>query len=143
MELKRGKKLRYSKGMTLIEVLIASIILFIAVSAISFVSRASMLHEQKLKNNISRGILAEHIKDFVSYKYQYENVAQGSYKLGTNEYKWNLEVIESKPVVRVISSEMTQDAGKKEDNLVLYEVTIRDTKQEKQILSFKDVYWKQ
>ncbi|HAG40753.1 MULTISPECIES: prepilin-type N-terminal cleavage/methylation domain-containing protein [Pseudoalteromonas] len=143
MELKREKKLRYSKGMTLIEVLIASIILFIAVSAISFVSRASMLHEQKLKNNISRGLLAEHIKDFVSYKYQYENITQGSYKIGSNEYKWHVEVIESKPVVRFISSETTQDTDKKDDNLELYEVTVSQKSQEKTILRFKDVYWKQ
>ncbi|MEG3756683.1 prepilin-type N-terminal cleavage/methylation domain-containing protein [Pseudoalteromonas carrageenovora] len=135
--------MKYNKGMTLIEVLIASIILFIAVSAISFVSRASMLHEQKLRNNISRGLLAEYIKDYVSYKYEHENVTQGTYKIGINEYLWKLEVIESKPVVRFISSEVAQTDSKKDDNLELYKVTVSKKDQEKTILSFKDVYWKQ
>lgn len=122
--------------MTLIEVLIASIILFIAVSAISFVSRASMLHEQKLKNNISRGLLAEYIKDYVSYKYEHENVTQGVYKVGINEYRWKLEVIESKPVVRFISSEVAQTDSKKEDNLELYKVSVSKKESRKNNIEF-------
>lgn len=139
------KKLKYSQGMTLIEVLIASVILFIAVSAMSFVARSSTLHERRLINNIDRAMLAEFIKDEVSYQYQYENTSEGTYKLGTSEFKWSVKALESKLPLRYISSESSGSAdssvNEQEGNIVLYEVTVTSVTEDKKIMSFKDVYW--
>lgn len=139
------KKLKYSQGMTLIEVLIASVILFIAVSAMSFVARSSTLHERRLINNIDRAMLAEFIKDEVSYKYQYENTSEGTYKIGINEFKWSVKASESKLPMRFISSESPSTAdpsvNERDGNIVLYEVTVTSVTEDKKIMSFKDVYW--
>ena len=134
------RKLKHNKGMTLIEVLIASIILFIAVSAISFVMRSSLLHEKRLMNNVERGLLAEYIRDEVSYQYQYQNVSTGTYDIKDSTYTWVLLVLNSQPAIRFISSESENTTTTTDDNIVLYEVTV--TKGDKKILSFKDVYWK-
>ncbi|MBH0057969.1 type II secretion system protein [Pseudoalteromonas sp. SWXJZ94C] len=133
--------MKHNKGMTLIEVLIASIILFIAVSAISFVMRSSLLHEKRLMNNVERGLLAEYIRDEVSYQYQYQNVSAGTYDIKNSTYTWVLSVLNSQPAIRFISSESENTTTTTDDNIVLYEVTV--TKDDKKILSFKDVYWKQ
>ncbi|MEL0647372.1 type II secretion system protein [Pseudoalteromonas agarivorans] len=134
------KKLKHNKGMTLIEVLIASIILFIAVSAISFVMRSSLLHEKRLINNVERGLLAEYIRDEVSYQYQYQNISTGTYDIKNSTYTWVLSVLDSKPAIRFISSETDDTPSSSQDDIVLYEVVV--TQGDKKILSFKDVYWK-
>lgn len=136
------RKLKYSQGMTLIEVLIASVILFIAVSVMSFVARSSSLHEKRLIDNIDYAILAEFIKDEVSYQYQYENKSQGSYKVGASEYQWRAEVVEAKAPIRYISSEFSGESNPQGGELVLYEIKVSLNTQKKQLMSFKDVYWK-
>lgn len=137
------KKLKYSQGMTLIEVLIASVILFIAVSAMSFVARSSALHEKRLISGIDRAMLAEFIRDEVSYQYQYEDQSQGTYKIGSNEFAWNVKVLESKLPMRFISSESSgPSANEQEGLIVLYEVTVTLVSEDEKIMSFKDVYWK-
>lgn len=127
--------------MTLIEVLIASLILFIAVSVMSFVARSSSLNEQRLIKNIERSVLSEYIKDSVSYYYQYENSNEGVYKLGTKEFNWRVEIIQSKPAMRAISSESSEQDSR-DGVIILYQVIVTPVGEKKAILSFKNVYWK-
>ena len=54
------------QGMTLIEVMIASVILFISISTISMVARTKMLNENKLNTSIKQAYLSEFIIDEIN-----------------------------------------------------------------------------
>ncbi|EWH04898.1 hypothetical protein AT00_17260 [Pseudoalteromonas lipolytica SCSIO 04301] len=133
------KSLKFNKGMTLIEVLIASIILFIAISALSFVSRSMLLHESRLERAIDRALLAELIKDEVSYRYQYEKQNTGTYTLDDHEYQWRVDVLDEKPPVRFISSESESNENQQNGRVILYSVVILDN--DRELLRVKDVFW--
>lgn len=134
------KLLKYNRGMTLIEVLIASIILFIAISAMSYVARSASLHEMRLSRNIDRALLGEFIKDYVAYQYQYSGSEVGSYSINNSEFTWQVSVLDEKPPLRNISNEISDN--KNTGTLILYEIQVKVKEEEKVILRVKDVYWK-
>lgn len=132
---------KYSQGMTLIEVLIASIILFIAVSAMSYVSRATTLHDMRLNKHINRAMLAEYILDEVAYKFQYENVSSGNYVINGTDYKWKVTILDEKAPVRSVSEGQQSQNDPKSGKVILYEISVTKPEQGDIILSVKDVYW--
>lgn len=128
--------------MTLIEVLIASIILFIAVSSLSFVTRTSSLHDLRLDKTIDRALLAEFIKDEVAYQFQYENNRKGVYQINNQKYNWQVTVLSEREPLRAISTESSNGNQINAGLVILYEINITMDNMDKTILSVKDVYWK-
>ncbi|NHH89255.1 hypothetical protein IMPJCBKJ_01839 [Pseudoalteromonas sp. MB47] len=136
------KLLKYNRGMTLIEVLIASVILFIAISAMSYVTRSTSLHEMRLSRHIDRALLGEFVKDYVAYQYQYNDSETGSYTINNSEFTWQVTVLDEKPPLRSISNEISDSDNQNTGNLILYEIQVKVKNEEKVILRVKDVYWK-
>lgn len=128
--------------MTLIEVLIASIILFIAVSSLSFVTRTSSLHDLRLDKTIDRALLAEFIKDEVAYQFQYENNLKGVYQINNQKYNWQVTVLSEREPLRAISAESGSEGQINPGTVILYEINITRDNVENKLLSVKDVYWK-
>ncbi|MCO6356667.1 hypothetical protein GBO14_18260 [Pseudoalteromonas shioyasakiensis] len=125
-----------SKGMTLIEVLIASILLFIAISIMSFTFQSKVFAEKKLQESIRKAYLLEQVKGVAAYSVEFENKLQGN--LGDGYY-WQAEIINSLPVVRTINV----DRGLAPDGTMqVFRVSIFIKSNSKSILSYEDFYWK-
>lgn len=79
------------KGMTLIEVMIASVILFIAIGTISG-AHVILNHYQRLAQADYAVILNQHsLVDYFQYQLE-QGVLSGEYRSGNYLYKWNAEV---------------------------------------------------
>ncbi|MCF2862038.1 prepilin-type N-terminal cleavage/methylation domain-containing protein [Pseudoalteromonas sp. MM17-2] len=130
-----------AQGMTLIEVLIASLILFIAISAMTFVMRSSLLHEGRLNRAVELGLVAELLKDQITYEYTQQQQTQGQWRFKARNYQWQVSELEHKPAQRFISSEGQSDTPES-GHIVLYQVRVYIETQETPLLEYRDVYWR-
>ncbi|WP_105167333.1 prepilin-type N-terminal cleavage/methylation domain-containing protein [Pseudoalteromonas sp. T1lg23B] len=133
----------HQQGMTLIEVLIASVILFISISAISYVSKAMMLNEMRLSRAAEHAFVFEYIQDEVSYRFEYEKQREGEYRFAGSTYFWQVEVLSEKPVM----SELVVDGEGSAANgtMILYSTSVFSqlSPSPKKIAEFKSVYWRE
>lgn len=128
-----------NKGMTLIEVLIASILLFIAITSLTYVMRLYFLFESRLDRNLVRAKVVELALDEIQYQYQYLSKNKGELVVDGMVFNWGVEVLEKKKAQRVISDENGQSSEVGE--IVLYEATVYDALDEYEVAKFKDVFW--
>ncbi|AUJ68878.1 MULTISPECIES: prepilin-type N-terminal cleavage/methylation domain-containing protein [Pseudoalteromonas] len=128
-----------NKGMTLIEVLIASILLFIAITSLTYVMRSYFLFESRLDRNLVRAKVVELALDEIQYQYQYLSKNKGELVVDGMVFNWGVEVLEKKKAQRVISDENGQSSEVGE--IVLYEATVYDALDEYEVAKFKDVFW--
>ncbi|CAM4122460.1 prepilin-type N-terminal cleavage/methylation domain-containing protein [Pseudoalteromonas byunsanensis] len=129
--------------MTLIEVLIASVILFISISAISYVSKAMLLNEMRLARATKYAFAFEYIQDEVSYRFEYEKQREGEYEFAGSTYFWQVEVVSEKPVMSelVVDGEGSMSNG----TMILYSTSVFSqlSPSPKKIAEFKSVYWRE
>ena len=120
------------KGMTLVEVLIAGIILFISISVISMVARTKILNEQKLVKTINTSYLAEYSQTTIKYHLKHTEERQGSILIAGTEYLWNSQLKETKPFVFGLNPD-DNNAG---NPLKLYAVVFTRVGSQKIVLEF-------
>lgn len=135
-------KLKYKqKGMTLVEVLIAGIILFISISTISLVARTKLLNEQRLAKAIEYAYLAEYSIDAIKYHLEYTNTRKGEFSIGKGNYLWHASIADSKAPMRTLNSSEPTNASPT-DILKLYKVTITSANnKDKAIYEYFDLIW--
>ncbi|WP_448563804.1 hypothetical protein [Thalassotalea ganghwensis] len=126
--------------MTLIEVLIAGIILFISISAISLVARTKILNQQKLMRATETAYLAEYSRDIIKYHLKHSDVREGQITLGQQEYQWLAIADRSAPPRRVLE-ESEGSAHANRDLLLLYTVTITPTGTKNGAFTYKELVW--
>jgi len=132
-------KLNYKQqGMTLIEVMIASVILFISISAISMVARTKMLNENKLNSSIKQAYLSEFLIDEIKYHLEYTDIRQGEMVIAQHRFIWHAAIEKSKPPMSnlpVAGAKIPSSAGL----LNLYKISI--TEKDKSIFSTALLVW--
>ena len=128
------------KGMTLIEVLIAGIILFISISAISLVARTKILNQQKLMRATETAYLAEYSKDIIKYHLTQSKVREGVITVASRDYQWLAIIDKSAPPRRVL--EDADGAGSSaRDLLLLYRITIGPVGTEQITFEYSELVW--
>lgn len=100
------------KGFTLIEVLIASFIMFISIAAFTLVFRSSILSSEKAEENVSNSAYVEVIFGEISgvlFQHKNSSELQGSGNLFGMRYTWQAKVIDStRPPARYFGDTLTQ-----------------------------------
>jgi len=137
--------LKYKQeGMTLVEVLIAGIILFISISVISIVARTKILNEQKLVKAIERAYLAEYTHSSIKYYLKYTQEKQGRFFIGNKEYVWISEFKEAKPYMMTFINEGGDESyveGDTDNLLTLYDVVIKHVDIDKPVYRYTELIW--
>ncbi|QBG35303.1 hypothetical protein [Litorilituus sediminis] len=124
--------------MTLIEVLIAGIILFISISAISLVARTKILNQQKLMRATETSYLAEYSADIVKYHLMYTQIRDGEIKIANRSYQWQASVDKSARPRRVLDE---SEGAHNQDLLLLYRVTIGSADTKDIVLEYSELIW--
>jgi len=130
------------QGMTLVEVLIASIILFISISVISMVARTKILNEQKLIKAINQAYLAEFSQGTIKYHLQYTQDRQGRIVIAGNTYLWSAQIKDAKPAMRALVNSDGNEVSSNDSLLTIYSVVITREGSEKQVFEFAQLLWK-
>ena len=132
-------KLRYKQqGMTLVEVLIAGIILFISISAISMVARTKILNEARLARAIEYAYLAEFSQGTIKYHLKYTSEREGRLIIGNTEYQWNA-LIESARAAVVGLDDSEGVSTPSEVLLTLYKVVVTPLGSEKKVYEYTEL----
>ena len=123
------------KGMTLIEVLIASVLIFIAISALSFTTQNKIFADSKLQKSIKEAYIWEQVQGVTAYSLEFENKTQGRIN---DAYSWEAKLQSSRPVIRSvdIGSEQAVDG-----TLMLYRISIYEQKKSKVIIGYDHLIW--
>ena len=95
----------HQRGMTLIEVLIAGIILFIAIAALSFVARVQVEHQIRFEKTIEQAYLSEFLVDKVKYHLNYTEQQSGTIDYRGQLFEWRAKLSKQKSVVMGVSPE--------------------------------------
>lgn len=85
--------------MTLIEVLVASVILFMSIAAVSMISQTNSLYKQRLNEIVFDSFVIDSILDEVSYSLEYTEDTKGSIAIGNGFYTWEASLLAKKAVV--------------------------------------------
>tara|TARA_R110000737_G_scaffold344605_1_gene371923 strand:+ start:457 stop:891 length:435 start_codon:yes stop_codon:yes gene_type:complete len=117
--------IKYKKqfGMTLIEVLIASVILFAAIGTVSGVHRI-LNHYQRL-NMVDYALLLnqQSFFDYLSYALD-QNITSGDYSIGQFHLIWSAKLQREAGVVRSFDPELDDESGYSNfGRLSLYDIT--------------------
>nr|WP_268960332.1 MULTISPECIES: prepilin-type N-terminal cleavage/methylation domain-containing protein [Pseudoalteromonas] len=130
-------------GMTLIEVLIASVILFISISAISYVTQAMLLNERRLVTTAQQSYMLEYIQDEVRYQYEYNLQVEGEYKYDGESYYWRVEVVSEKPALTSVGGSESGETSN--GTMILYKCAVFSQllPAPKKITEFKNVFWRE
>jgi hypothetical protein len=137
-------KLHYKQqGMTLVEVLIAGIILFIAISAISLVARTKILNERRLASAIEQAYLAELSPDIINYHLKYTRQRQGEIIIAGKRYQWVAVILQSAEPQLILDNNANSDEMNSTSAVLfnLYNVVISDVEHEKNIFEFNTLQW--
>ena len=108
--LQNAKRSKQQSGMTLIEVLIASVILFVAIGTVAGVHRF-LLHYQKL--NELDYVLIHNQASFIDYvTYSLENdVLQGEFAAGEHVINWDSRLVKQGDAVGSFDPELSDQAA--------------------------------
>lgn len=109
--------------MTLIEVLIASVILFIAIGAIAGVHRV-LNHYQRL-NLVDYAMILNQSSffDYISYSLN-RNITSGSYKMGQYNVSWTASLNKKSKVIGSYDPELGKDIGFAQSGVIsMYDVS--------------------
>lgn len=108
--------------MTLIEVLIASVILFIAIGTVSGVHK--VLNYYQRINMLDYALLLNQSSffDYLSYSLE-QNTLSGSYQIGGYLLVWQANLVSAAPVIKSFDPELGNETGfKNTGNVFLYSV---------------------
>lgn len=128
------------QGMTLIEVLISGIILFISISVISMVARTKILNEQRLARAIEHAYLVEFSQGTIKYHLKYTKERTGRLFIANTEYQWSAQIESASPAKTGLDD---SDAISTITDVVLtlYKVTITLVGSEKKLYEFNELQW--
>jgi hypothetical protein len=104
------KQVKKQTGMTLIEVLISSVILFVAIGTVSGVHRV-LNHYQRL-NMADYALLLnqQSFFDYTSYALE-QKITSGTYEIGDYQLIWQAKLNNRKPVLKSFDPELGADNG--------------------------------
>lgn len=126
--------------MTLVEVLVAGIILFISISAISMVARTKILNEQKLARAIEHAYLAEFSYGSIKYYLSHTDVREGNIRIANTQYQWRAQVESAKPPM--IGLDSGEDMAATSFHLLtLYNVVISAVGTERAVYGYTELVW--
>lgn len=128
------------RGMTLIEVLIAGMILFISISAISLVARTKILNQQKLIRATESAYVAEYAVDTIKYQLKYTSNREGQLAIANRDYQWTAHITHSMPPRRVLE-ESDGVSSNNNDLLLLYTMTISEIESSRATFEFSELVW--
>lgn len=128
------------QGMTLVEVLIAGIILFISISAISLVARTKILNEQKLAKAIEHAYLAEFSNGSIKYYLSHTDVREGNIRIANTLYQWSAKIESAMPPM--IGLDNGEDMATTSLHLLtLYNVVINAVGTERKVYGYTELVW--
>lgn len=119
--------LKKQMGMTLIEVLIAAIILFMAIGLVSSAFQQSIMLQQKVVTQQEKMRLLQWIKPIIEFQLSVGQL-KGAESWGGMKASWSAELLEKKRFVDSISDDSGYIAGR--GYVVLYEVSLSLAEQE-------------
>jgi len=104
------KQIKKQSGMTLIEVLIASVILFVAIGTVSGVHRV-LNHYQRI-NMADYALLLnqQSFFDYLSYALE-QKITSGTYDIGDYQLIWQAKLNDKKPVLKSYDPESGSGSG--------------------------------
>lgn len=129
------------QGMTLIEVLIAGVILFLTLSSLAFVARTQMFYVERLERDTRQAYLKEFLADTSSYYIEHENTLKASLDIFETQYPWRAELIKKQAVYSAGQLEGQNEYDTGNGFLYMYQVSLL-TSQNKQIAQYKYLLWK-
>ncbi|GAA0815188.1 hypothetical protein GCM10009111_13130 [Colwellia asteriadis] len=126
--------------MTLVEVLIAGIILFIAISAISMVARTKILNEQRLARAVEHAYLTEFSHGRIKYYLTHTDIREGNIRIANTQYQWRaLAKNASPPMIGLDNGEGM--AGASLHLLTLYNVIVSHVGTNKKVYGYTELVW--
>lgn len=134
--------MKKQQGMTLIEVLIAGIILFIAIAALTFVARVQVEHQERFTKTIRQAYLAEFFIDDIRYRLNFTDQRSGVINYRGVEYDWTATLKKEDDVVVTVLPEESMEQGR--GIAKLFEVQIKRNEAGRQLMvfSFTELTWK-
>ena len=117
---------RRSAGFTLIEILVASVILFMSISALTYIYRTAIISSLKSSKNVElNSVVTLIINDIQSQIRANPKLLsnQGKGKIRQVDYKWQSTLIKKAPAVDVLFSLSTNET-KPEDRYYLWQVDL-------------------
>ncbi|KXI28151.1 PilW family protein [Paraglaciecola hydrolytica] len=130
------------KGMTLIEVLIASTILFMVISAVTMIVRTNVLYQQRLEIQLDDSYSMDSVLDEINYYLEYTDQVTGTALIGRNSYEWSAEMLEKKPVVSSLDASVA-DENHDRGFLLIYQVSIRNLRKTFRPKYYTKLVWRQ
>lgn len=94
-----------NSGMTLIEVMIASVILFAAIGTVSGVHRVLNHYQRQNLADYALLLNQQSFFDYLSYSLD-QKVVSGSYAIGDYELVWEAKLTQSAPVISTFDPEL-------------------------------------
>lgn len=119
--------LKKQMGMTLIEVLIAAIILFMAIGLVSSAFQQSIMLQQKVVTQQEKMRLLQWIKPLIEFQLSVGQL-KGEESWGGMEASWSAELLEKKRFADSISENSDYISGR--GYVMLYEVSLSFAEQE-------------
>ena len=132
----------HQRGMTLIEVLIAGIILFIAIAALSFVARVQVEHQIRFEKTIEQAYLSEFLVDKVKYHLNYTEQQSGTIDYRGQLFEWRAKILKQKSVVMGGSPEDNFDQGRGVAQLYSVDISRVEHNKSVKVLNFTQLVWK-
>lgn len=120
---KRYKTLNKTSGMTLIEVMIASVILFAAIGTVSGVHR--VLNHYQRQNIADYALLLnqQSFFDYLSYSLD-QKIVSGSYDIGDYQLLWEAKLDKRAPVIGSFDPELPEGSEfSARGNISLYKIS--------------------
>ena len=128
--------LKKQMGMTLIEVLIAAIILFMAIGLVSSAFQQSIMLQQRVSKQQERMNLAQWIKPIIEFELGQGKI-RGSEFFFEKKVSWEAKKEDKKQFVDSFSDDEGYVAGRGYVSIYLVDVHYNDT----QLLQFKKTIW--
>lgn len=122
--------------MTLIEVLIAAIILFMAIGLVSSAFQQSLLLQRKVMGQLDKVELIEISKPMIKFDLN-QGKSRGNLDILSEKIEWQAEVIERKPFAASLNEENESISGF--GYMTLFNVVLKQGDEE--LLSFKYTIW--
>jgi len=129
-------------GFTLIEVLIASFIIFIVLASFTLVYRGALLSSHKAQISVDNvaytSLIVNKITDQLSLSAQ-QSMAQGQGEIFNATYQWQAKVIKiAKPPARYFGGELTQS----DNQIKLWQISLAVTTQSAtRHFEYEDTTW--
>ncbi|MCF2948441.1 prepilin-type N-terminal cleavage/methylation domain-containing protein [Paraglaciecola aquimarina] len=130
-----------NSGMTLIEVLIASVILFIAIASVSVVSRTNTLYKQRLELAVVESASIDFIMDEISFYLEFSSETSGQVITENIEYDWEAVLVTKKAIASSIELNVGEVVAER-GFLYLYQVSFTHAATKKKTRRFDKVIWR-